>query len=75
MKVLVTESISQQGLSRLRQELKVEIRRDLSRKAFLACIGDYDGIIVRGNTRLDNEILERATNLKVIGRAGSEGIL
>ena len=71
MKVLVTESISQQGLSRLRQELKVEIRRDLSRKAFLACIGDYDGIIVRGNTRLDNEILERATNLKVIGRAGS----
>lgn len=71
MKVLVTDSISPQGLSRLRQELKVEIRCDLSRKAFLACIGDYDGIIVRGNTRLDREILERATNLKVIGRAGS----
>ena len=71
MKVLVTEPISDQGLARLRQELTVEVRFDLSRKALLACIGEYDGIIVRGNTRLDEEALARATKLKVIARAGT----
>jgi len=71
LKVLITEPISDQGLSRLRQELTVEVRCDLSRKTLLACIGEYDGVIVRGSTVLDREILERATNLKVIGRAGT----
>ena len=71
MKVLVTEPISDQGLARLRQELAVTIDHDLSREGLLECIGDYDGIIVRGATVLDRETLERATNLKVIGRAGT----
>jgi D-3-phosphoglycerate dehydrogenase len=71
LKVLVTDPISRQGMSRLRRESTVTVNCDLSREALLDCIGKYDGIIVRSKTSLDKEILERATNLKVIGRAGT----
>ena len=33
-------------------------------------IGDYDGILIRSATKLDAELLERATRLRAVGRAG-----
>src|SRR4028119_990262 len=33
-------------------------------------IGGYDGLAIRSSTRVTAEVLEAATNLKVIGRAG-----
>ena len=36
----------------------------------MARIGDYDGLAIRSSTKVTAEILEAATNLKVIGRAG-----
>ncbi|MDP5279730.1 phosphoglycerate dehydrogenase [Sphingomonas sp. DG1-23] len=35
-----------------------------------AIIGQYDGLAIRSSTRVTPEILEAATNLKVVGRAG-----
>ena len=35
-----------------------------------AMIGEYDGLAIRSSTKVTAEILEAATNLKVIGRAG-----
>lgn len=35
-----------------------------------AIIGDYDGLAIRSSTKVTKDILEHATNLKVIGRAG-----
>ncbi len=35
-----------------------------------ARIGEYDGLAIRSSTKVTGEILEAATNLKVIGRAG-----
>lgn len=35
-----------------------------------AIIGQYDGLAIRSSTKVTKEILEHATNLKVIGRAG-----
>ncbi len=35
-----------------------------------AIIGDYDGLAIRSATKVTKEILEAATRLKVIGRAG-----
>lgn len=35
-----------------------------------AIIGQYDGLAIRSSTKATKEILEAATNLKVIGRAG-----
>ncbi len=35
-----------------------------------AIIGQYDGLAIRSSTKVTTEILDAATNLKVIGRAG-----
>jgi len=36
----------------------------------IAVIGDYDGLAIRSSTKVTKAILDAATNLKVIGRAG-----
>ncbi len=33
-------------------------------------IGNYDGLAIRSTTKLTKELIEKATNLKVVGRAG-----
>ena len=33
-------------------------------------VGDYDGLAIRSSTKVTKAILEAATNLKVVGRAG-----
>jgi D-3-phosphoglycerate dehydrogenase len=70
MKVLVTEQIAESGIDRLRQHVSVDVRTDLPHEELLRIIGDYDGLIVRSQTRVDAELIDRAKNLKVIGRAG-----
>ncbi len=36
----------------------------------IARIGEYDGLAIRSSTKVTKEVLDAATNLKVIGRAG-----
>ena len=36
----------------------------------IAMIGQYDGLAIRSSTKVTKEVLEAATNLKVVGRAG-----
>lgn len=69
MKVLVSESLSEEGLDKLRTETEVD-DRSLSREELLAAIGGYDALIVRSATKVDKELLEAGTRLKVVGRAG-----
>jgi len=68
-KVLVPESLSEEGLERLRTETEVDTRK-LSREELLNEIGKYDALIVRSATKVDKELLEAAGRVKVVGRAG-----
>jgi D-3-phosphoglycerate dehydrogenase len=43
----------------------------ITRQEILDIIGDFEGIIIRSKTNIDKEILNKATNLKFIGRAGA----
>lgn len=70
-KVLVSDYISDAGIKILEENVEVNFNHKLSREEFLDIIGNYDGIIVRSFTQLDKEALEKAVNLKVIGRAGT----
>ncbi|HEX2241587.1 MAG TPA: phosphoglycerate dehydrogenase [Actinomycetota bacterium] len=70
MKVLVTERLSETGLERLREHMDVDARLGASRDDLLKIIGDYDALLIRSATKVDAEVIERAENLKVIGRAG-----
>ncbi|MDA8334955.1 MAG: phosphoglycerate dehydrogenase [Peptococcaceae bacterium] len=72
MKVLVLDNVAEEGLVPLRQEpeLDVDVRGKMSEDELCACIGDYEGVIVRSATRVTARVLEAATRLKVVGRAG-----
>lgn len=43
----------------------------LSRAEVLQCIHQYDGIQIRSRMKVDKELLDKATNLKFIARAGA----
>ena len=48
----------------------VDVITDKSPEELAAIIGDYDGLAIRSSTKVTKAILDAATNLKVIGRAG-----
>jgi D-3-phosphoglycerate dehydrogenase len=50
--------------------VEVDERPGLSKDELKAIIGDYDGLAVRSATKVTADLLEAATRLKVIGRAG-----
>src|SRR5258705_8909748 len=67
MKVLVRETIADAGIELLRSKFDVVIDTDSPLEEI---VGDYDALIVRSATKVTADIVERATKLKVIGRAG-----
>ena len=70
MKVLITEKLAESAVELLREEFEVDVLLGLSPEELLERIGDYDGLIVRSATMVTAEVIERAENLKAIGRAG-----
>lgn len=69
MKVLITEKISKDAVEILKKEHEVE-QKELTPEKLLEEIESYDAILVRSKTKITKEVIERANNLKVIGRAG-----
>jgi len=71
-RILVSDSLSEDGLAALRafEDVEVDAPGSLSREAFLAGLPGHDALIVRSGTRVDAEALDRAPGLKVVGRAG-----
>ena len=69
-RVLVAEKIADTGVEMLRERFDVDLGTDWSREDLLENIGSYHGILIRSATKLDAEVIERADNLRVVGRAG-----
>ncbi len=70
MKILITEALAERGIKLLEQEFDVDVVLGLSPEELLEKIGPYHGLIIRSATRVTAEVIERAQNLKAIGRAG-----
>lgn len=72
MKVLVSDSLSPKGIEILEQEpgIEVDVNTRLSPGELIACIGQYDALLIRSGTKVTEEVLAAADNLKVVGRAG-----
>ncbi|MBI3860006.1 MAG: hydroxyacid dehydrogenase [Thaumarchaeota archaeon] len=49
----------------------VDYRPTISREELLRVVGGYDGLIVRSRTKVDREVVDRATRLKLIARPGT----
>jgi D-3-phosphoglycerate dehydrogenase / 2-oxoglutarate reductase len=69
-KVLVSDPIDQAGIDILSQVAQVDVKTGLPAAELIEIIGGYDAIMIRSETRVTQEIIEAATNLKIIGRAG-----
>ncbi len=72
-KVLVSDKLSETAVQIFRDRgIDVDFQPDLGKdKDKLAeLIGQYDGLAIRSATKVTEKILDAATNLKVIGRAG-----
>jgi D-3-phosphoglycerate dehydrogenase len=72
MKIIVTDEVTGEGLALLQADprISLDIRLGLSKEALLGCIGEYEAIITRSGTTVDQALLDAATNLKIVARAG-----
>jgi len=69
-KVLVSDPIDQTGIDILSQVAQVDVRTGLPPAELKAIIGEYDALMIRSGTQVTAEIIEAATKLRIIGRAG-----
>lgn len=71
IKIFVADDVSDTGLQPLRSAgFNVEKRVGLARAELVEALKDSDGLIVRSETRVTADLLDEATSLRVIGRAG-----
>jgi len=70
LKVLVKENIGDSGVELLREHFDVDLGFDWSDEQLAQRIGEYHGILIRSATKLTAELIDRATNMRAIGRAG-----
>jgi D-3-phosphoglycerate dehydrogenase len=70
-KILISDKMSDRAREIFEARgLDVDVKPGMSEDELIACIGEYDGLAIRSATKATAKVLEAATNLKVIGRAG-----
>lgn len=71
-KVLVADPISEKGIEELRAapELEVVVRIGIKPDELLECAHEFEGIVVRSQTKITAAVFEKAVKLKAVGRAG-----
>ncbi len=72
-KILIADSLPSDILSKYDQLKNVNIdnKSGISKEDLISQISGYDGLVVRSRTKVTSDIIEAATRLKVIGRAGA----
>ena len=72
MKVLVSDKMSEAGIDifRNRDGIEVDVNTGLSAEELINIIPQYDALAIRSATQVTEEVLEAATRLKVVARAG-----
>ena len=70
-KVLISDKLSPAAIDIFRRRgIDTDFRPGLSPAELRAIAGQYDGLAIRSATKVTRELLDAATNLKVVGRAG-----
>ncbi len=69
-KILLTDGLEESGQTILRASAEVTDRNGISAEELLQAVGDFDGLIVRGRTKVTAAVLDAGKKLKVVGRSG-----
>jgi len=70
MKVLVSDSLAEEGVKRLQSGADVDVITNLSPEELIETIKNYDALVIRSGTKVTADVIKAADRLKVIGRAG-----
>jgi D-3-phosphoglycerate dehydrogenase len=72
MKILIIDEMHLSILDMLEREgFQVTYSPKITRAEIIDQVSEYEGLIIRSKTLMDRELLEKATRLKFIGRAGA----
>ncbi len=70
-KVLISDKLSPAAVAIFKDRgLDVDVKTGLTPAELREIIGQYDGLAIRSATKVTQEVLDVAPNLKVVGRAG-----
>jgi D-3-phosphoglycerate dehydrogenase len=71
MKVLIADPIPDEAIELMQKAgLNVDIKIGLSKDELIDIITNYDALVVRSQTKVTRDVIDAASNLKIIGRAG-----
>jgi len=70
MKVLVADSVADEGIDILRSYAQVDIKLGLKPEEIISIIGDYEALVVRSRTKVSPKVIEAGKKLQVVARAG-----
>ncbi|MRG86806.1 phosphoglycerate dehydrogenase [Salinibacillus xinjiangensis] len=70
--ILISDPLSEEGIHPLRQtdNMEITVATGQSEEELLSNIEQYDALLVRSQTQVTKEVIQKGKNLKVIGRAG-----
>jgi D-3-phosphoglycerate dehydrogenase / 2-oxoglutarate reductase len=70
-RVLISDKLSPAAVAIFKERgVEVDVKPGLDKDELANVIGEYDGLAIRSATKVTAKLLERATKLKVVGRAG-----
>ena len=69
-KILIADSIASVGVKKLKRFCKIDCDYSITSSALVENIREYNGLIVRSRTKVTEELIERGSQLEVIGRCG-----
>jgi D-3-phosphoglycerate dehydrogenase len=70
-KLLICDPVEENAIAEMRAAgIDVDVRDDITQEALAEIIADYEGMVVRSRTKVRQDLLEKATSLKVIIRGG-----
>lgn len=71
-KILIAEPLDEEGINRLREKRTFEATQKfgMCEEDLISSIPEYDALIIRSETKVTDSVINAASRLKVIGRAG-----
>ncbi|HAF48660.1 MAG TPA: hypothetical protein DCL08_05380 [Anaerolineaceae bacterium] len=69
-KILLTDGLATISDEVLLSQVELDDKKGISAEDLMGVIADYDAVIVRGRTKITEEVLSAAKKLKVVGRMG-----
>ncbi len=71
-KILVSDKLADDGINFLNEQtdIQVHIQVGMNEDELCEIVGDFDALLIRSDTKVTQRVLQAATNLKVVGRAG-----